>query len=81
MPQLRLHRLDARALGDEQAGAGMPKVVEAQAVRQWGRAPVLRQLGDCLVRGKDSWLEAVPDEIGPTERPTMGAVNISASGL
>ena len=71
-PQLRLHRLDARALGDEQAGTGMPKVIEAQAVRQRGRAPVLRRLGDCLVRGKDSWLEAVPDEIGPTERPTQG---------
>jgi hypothetical protein len=59
----------------------MPMIVEPQAVRQRGRAPVLRQLGDCLVRGKDSWLEAVPDEIGPTERATMGAVNISASGL
>ena len=37
MAQLRLHRLDARTLGDEQAGAGMPKVVEPQAVRQWGQ--------------------------------------------
>jgi hypothetical protein len=40
MPQLRLHRLDARALGDEQAGAGMAEADEAAAdieeVQGWG---------------------------------------------
>ena len=32
-----------------------------------------------LIRGNDGRLEAVPDEIGPTERPPLGAVNTSAS--
>ena len=46
MPQLRLHRLDARALGDEEAGAGMAEVVEAQAIR--GRAG-RRSLGSLAI--------------------------------
>jgi hypothetical protein len=73
MPELRLHGLDARALGDEQARARMPKVVEPQALWQQGRALVPGELGHRLVRGTHGRLEVVPDEVGPTERPTQGS--------
>jgi hypothetical protein len=54
MAELRLDRLDARALGDEQAGAGVPEVLEPQPLRQRRRALILGQLGGRLVRGRDA---------------------------
>ena len=69
--ELRLDGLDAGALSDEQARAGVPKVVETQ-LRQRGRALVLGQLDHRLVGGTDSRPEDEFDEIGPAQRPTHG---------
>jgi hypothetical protein len=54
MAELRLDRLDARALRDQQAGAGVPQVVEPQAFRQRRGALVLGELGEGLVGAADA---------------------------
>jgi hypothetical protein len=54
MPELRLDRLGARALGDEQTRAGIPKVVEALPIPQRSRALILGQPDHRLVGGTDS---------------------------
>jgi hypothetical protein len=58
MPELRLHRLHAGVLGDEQADASVPQIVETQPFRRRGRALILGQLGDRLVRA--SWVFTGP---------------------
>ena len=82
MPQLRLHGLDARALGDEKAGARRTKVLEPQPFRQRGRTPVLGQLGSRVVvvgrLQQRTWtdqdgsarqvVEVVAEELGPSLR-------------
>jgi hypothetical protein len=79
MPQLRLHRLDARALGDEQAGARMAEVVEAQAIRQQGRTSLLGSLAIASFAARTAGLKRFLMKSARLRGPPMGAVNTSAS--
>jgi len=64
--ELGLDGLDAAALGDRQAGRGVPQVVGAQRAREAGPP--------------GGGLEVAVEELPLAQRPARGAVKTSASG-
>ena len=66
VPELGLDRLDARALGDEQARAGVAKVMEPQPVGE--------------SRPGRRWLEDAGDELLLPQRPTLRRSDTRSSG-